>query len=471
MEFVGKWACVDHLDTQLNVMTDGDVYVTYSELGEYGIKVDAHVSGGTLEWEARGYSWRLSYSESGVLTGTCTSEDGTQSVTFIKTPDDPESSLYHHAPQGEAVALPATFQMGMSELVGRWWSNVPYNNMEMNIREQDGDVSVLLALEGIAFTPVSVWFEGDALVWQINDSYNRGVCVISPKGGELVGTYRQIHKDAFPPVRFVKLSDVPNGIDDYKSLSLPDKKRLDILKEYAAYERGNEKVETEYVLGGELPSVLEEYGFDDYIKGTTGDDVAFACLDFVCDHFHHYGNSGMPRSRSLVSLIDWCRGHDGTTNCRGLSIILGNLLRYCGIRAQHVTCQPYEDPFNDCHVVVDCYLPSGARVMLDPTYRLYFKDADGKYVSLPRLREILVADGELFSNESASYTGGEGFDLSDYREYMAKNTLRFSKDRVNVDGRDESEQMWLFPIGYPSDKVCMQADAIVLFDDSAFWGE
>ncbi|MBQ7313268.1 MAG: hypothetical protein IJW81_06760 [Clostridia bacterium] len=176
------------------------------------------------------------------------------------------------------------------------------------------------------------------------------------------------------------------------------------------------------------------------------------------------------KERGLADFLKWCGEHDHRTNCRGLSIMLGNLLRYNGIRAQHITCQPYEEPFNDCHVVVDCILPSGKRIMLDPTYRLYFRDADGAYVSLPGLRTILRNDGELIPNETASYTGGEGFVLADYREYMAKNTLRFSKDRVNADHRDEYERMRLFPAGYPKERISDAENTIVLTDDKAFWG-
>ena len=75
-----------------------------------------------------------------------------------------------------------------------------------------------------------------------------------------------------------------------------------------------------------------------------------------------------------------------------LAILLASLLRLNGIKAQHITCMPYEDPFDDCHVVVDCLLPSGERIMLDPTSRLYYKDRYGKYISLPHLRELLIAD-------------------------------------------------------------------------------
>lgn len=474
MKFTGKWACPEYLDTQLNVMPDGAVYVTYSERGEYSVHAQADITEDKLTWAACGITGTLERSEDGYsLFGICEENGKSEKVTFRINFEEPEALPYHHAPQGEPVTLPEGFPVPLAALVGQWKSEVPYG-VEMNIFSRDGKMELMLSFDGkTAWPPVSVWADADAIVWQINDAYNRGTCTIRYENGGLVGTYRQLQHKEFPPVDFKKLSGIPAERADAAEAEIekPSGSRLAILRDNAAYNTGEEPVETEYVLGGELPSVIGSYDYASYLDGKSGDDVAFACLDFICDHFHHKGDSGMPpwKTRSLGDFFQWCGEHDNRTNCRGLSIMLGNLLRYNGIRAQHVTCQPYEEPFNDCHVVVDCHLPSGKRVMLDPTYRLYFRDADGDYVSLPKLREILLNDGELIPNETASYTGGEGFNLADYREYMAKNTLRFSKDRVNADHRDEYERMWLFPAGYPFEKVCDPENVIVRTDDKAFW--
>ena len=56
-----------------------------------------------------------------------------------------------------------------------------------------------------------------------------------------------------------------------------------------------------------------------------------------------------------------------------------------------------------------------------------------------------------------------------YREYMTKNTIAFEKGRTNSDGNDEWEPMYLFPKGYPYEKLEIPDDRIVLTDDSAFW--
>ncbi len=479
MDITGKWACTEWYDTQLNVMSDGAVYVTYSDRGEYSIRVDAAFTEDSLTWTACGLTWTVTevtmYDDIRTLKATLIDGDKCIDTMFYMTPAAPDALPYHYAKYLEPMDVPAEFPMTVGELVGQW-QQVGGREWEFNIFNRDGKILLLLCLDGEeVWEPVSVWVDADALVWQINDANNRAVCTLKPENGDLVGTYTQVWHDAYPPVRYKKVSDVPaeRKSEASANVELPMGSRLDILRENAAYGEKEDVTETEFVLGGELPAILSEFDYAKYVDGKTGDDLAFACLDFVCDHFHHYGSSGMPnwKERSLARMMEWCKGHDGKTNCRGLSIMLSALLRYNGIRAGHVTCQPYEDPFNDCHVVVDCFLPSGARVMLDPTYRLYFKEENGAYVSLRRLREILIDGGALIPNETAAYTGGNyGFNLDSYRDYMAKNTLRFSKDRVYADGRDEFEPMWLFPAGYPVENVCNPEKVIVKVDPDAFWG-
>lgn len=83
-----------------------------------------------------------------------------------------------------------------------------------------------------------------------------------------------------------------------------------------------------------------------------------------------------------------------------------------------------------------CLLPSGKRIMLDPTYRLYLKDGDGEYVSLERLREMLLKDEPFFANEAASYNE-KPFDSEHYRNYMTKNTFRFCRGTFYREGSED----------------------------------
>ena len=110
--------------------------------------------------------------------------------------------------------------------------------------------------------------------------------------------------------------------------------------------------------------------------------------------------------------------------------------------------------------------------MLDPTWRLYLRDKDGEYVSLPRLREMLLSDEEIYANDKASYNG-MGFDKDDHRAYMIKNTLRFARctlHKEGVDGKTEySDYIELIPQCYPTEKFREAQKKSFVYNDVEFW--
>lgn len=214
------------------------------------------------------------------------------------------------------------------------------------------------------------------------------------------------------------------------NISLPEKSRLELLKEYAEYDRSRqEKPYTyEFRMGGKVPAILEKYDYSKYLEGVEPgtDEVAFRMLDFVCDHFHH-GPNAMAFNGKLTQQIKQYEKKDHKTNCRGLSKLLSSLLLLNGIKARFVTCMPYEQPFNDCHVI---------------TY-----------------------------NPNAGYNGGTfgPKDLADYRDYMAKNLIRISSGVLFADGKEEWDvrQVILVPKGYPIENFKYTGNFV--FNDEAFW--
>lgn len=473
MKLTGKWACLALYDCSMDIMEDGKVYLSFRKKGDYNLQPEVTVTDGGLHWKTDTMSCTLDLANE-KLSGTFTEEgEEPMEVTFVSVPGVPVGGKFHHHNYGGAETVPADFPLTAGQLHGKWTSPVPFP-FDMNFFAEGDKVTIICFSPtggGPAFFPFDVCFEDGSLIWQINDANNRGRCPLRLVDGNLLGTYTQPHHDTLE-FSFKKVSDTPEKPEPL--VALPEgKSRLEILREYAAYEEKQEPVETEYRLREPVPEIFEKYEYRSYLEGKTGDDVAFACLDFICDHFHHYGRSGIPpyQTRRVEDFVKYCAKHENKTNCRGLSIMLAGVLRFNGIRAQHVTCMPFEMPCNDCHVVVDCFLPSGRRIMLDPTYRLWLYDDKGEYVSLPRLREILIEGGSLTPCDIASYTGGEGFDIDYYRDYMSKNTVYFSKGRINEDGNDEREKMLLFPAEYPWEKVSSRKNAEILFDPNAFWGK
>lgn len=233
--------------------------------------------------------------------------------------------------------------------------------------------------------------------------------------------------------------------------SVPRESRIDILKEYSSYESQKEthKHFVKMVLNRPVPDILNKYNYRSYCvtDPDNKDAIVFSMLDFVCDNFSHTGDAVLPADHSITGIIKSCERFGLKTNCRGLSIILAETLRMNGVRARIVTCKPYEEPFEDCHVVVDCLMPSGTRIMLDPTYRLYLTDNNGKYISFAELREGIIA-GKTFRYNAKALYNGTVFNYQDYIEYMTKNVLRFNTN-YNQDDRDSIfSEIELVPNGY-----------------------
>lgn len=327
------------------------------------------------------------------------------------------------------------------------------------------------------FEPNCVYEKDGFVCYEINDEEYRRVYQVKYEDGFLAGFYTQFGKQT--PVKYTRLSELPeDGEFKYMPTNIyvpeTDMTRLEVLRKYSAYspEPAQDPLSYDFTLFEQAPEILDKYNYSQYINGYTSsdDELAFSLLRFVCDHFKHDGCIGTSQGHKVQDIIEFCEKHDEKTNCRGLAILLASLLRMNGIRAAHITCMPYEEPFCDCHVVVDCLLPSGAKAMLDPTYRLYIKDVRGGYVSLQKLRRMLIDGEEYFSNEDASYNGG-GFNLTEQRDYMTKNTFRFSRGTANYDGGDEGSvrRVVLIPFGYPTDKFNEHEKAKFVYNDEEFW--
>lgn len=320
------------------------------------------------------------------------------------------------------------------------------------------------------FEPNCVYEDGDDLCFEINDEHYRMAYHIHYENGGLCGYYTQFGRKT--DVMYTRVSNVPeDGEYRYKPTEIfvpkSEKTRLEILRDYADYQPDDGKIEeSSYELCAKAPDILKKYEFDSYFSAVPSGshEAAFAALHFVCDHFGHDGRGGNGNNRTIEGQIHFCEEHGGKVNCRGLAILLAAILRLKGIKARHITCMPYEEPFDDCHVVVDCALPSGQRVMLDPTNRLYYTDKDGKYISLKRLRRMLIDGEELFPNKDASYNGGP-FDAEFNRNYMTKNTFRFFRGVNFSDGVDE-HLIDLIPRLYIKDQVKGRAFTT---DEDEFW--
>lgn len=212
--------------------------------------------------------------------------------------------------------------------------------------------------------------------------------------------------------------------------------------------------------------VLEAYRLDRLVGERQDIDGMFALLDWVCATFHHDGSTArLPKAPDPRALVEHCKQNNNATNCRGLSLLLSQLLRAYGIPARHVTCLPYEDQFRDCHVVVEAYSQRlGQWILLDPTHCLALRDAQGQWCSLQRLRSALVRGEPLTPRETIQYNGGP-YKVESYRAYMAKNLFRLACARELVHGGD-GVGIILEPVGYQSELFPEYSRS---HSEAAFW--
>ena len=323
-------------------------------------------------------------------------------------------------------------------------------------------------------TPNCVYEKNEYLCYEINDEYNRMIFHIKYNRGKLEGYYT-FHEKNFDIV-YEKISDIPDDKPfEYnpQMIIVPttNKTRIQVLREYSDYDKNIKyNIVNTYSLNENIPEILRKYNYYNYVNDlkNTDDKIVFSLLNFVCNNFGHNGTNGLSTDRKISGIIEFCERNNQKTNCRGLAILLASLLRLNGIKAQHITCMPYEEPFEDCHVVVDCLLPSGKRIMLDPTYHLYYKDKNNEYVSLQHLREMLIAGDQLFPNKEASYNG-EKFYEKYYIGYMTKNTFRFGRFTLAKDGVDwetkDSKYIELVPKFYNNKKL----NEGLILNDEEFW--
>ncbi|MCL2362498.1 MAG: hypothetical protein FWC73_11900 [Defluviitaleaceae bacterium] len=221
-----------------------------------------------------------------------------------------------------------------------------------------------------------------------------------------------------------------------------DASKIEILREFAEYGSITSDMKFEFTFDERenMLDIIEAHNLDALVKGKNDVETAIALMNWLCQNYKH-GNppgwiyeGGKPTPQAIMEAADkW----ESRTNCRGLSLILAQLIRAFGIKAFHITCMPYEEPFDDCHVVVCAYCESiGKTIILDPTYNLYIRNKSGETIGVEEFRDILIAGDEIkFNDDYFSHLCS----LENYRDYMAKNLIRIRRYEKNNYGADSDD--------------------------------
>ena len=177
------------------------------------------------------------------------------------------------------------------------------------------------------YVPIGYAVLDGELIFLFNDAANRAVFRLRLEDGIMKGSFRQLQQKKYADVEVSRISDhVSDRLKKY--IPIINLSRLEILRRYADYDRGQSPVKIEFVLGEKLPECLDRYDLGKYTEGKEGDELVFALLDFICDNFHHDGCSGMPswpdhrKLQDFVALhtdknrVDACKCCNKKSSCR-----------------------------------------------------------------------------------------------------------------------------------------------------------
>ncbi|WP_312640386.1 transglutaminase-like domain-containing protein [Hydrogenoanaerobacterium sp.] len=387
-------------------------------------------------------------------------------LAAFKVPDSP---LRNHMLQTSVSDLSSEDEDMLRRLSGTWKGSfyvvvgeAKYinDNVTMNfVNSKEGHkIYLTVASCDAAYLKPNEWhLEDGRLVYTFNDGpWQANVSLRFENDKTLVGVYEQY--GSRHDVRFVKTSATPVDLGlqpqfSFEGISANDS--LKKLREYPGYTNAGGGIPYTYELGNrnKLKAAINTYALDELMNAQE-DDVSkmTALLNWVCNNFRHNGESGMPEKQDAQSVMQYSKRMGGV-ECRGLSIILSEMLRAYGVPAKSIKCAPASANSEFCHVVVHAYSKELKQwIMLDPTYRLILKNDKDTYVSLPMLRESLINGTKLVPNENAG-RNGRPFYLDFYRAYMTQNSFHFSSATNFSSGSEGSAGNLvnaLVPAGYPA---------------------
>ena len=217
--------------------------------------------------------------------------------------------------------------------------------------------------------------------------------------------------------------------------------RIEMLREFADYssdEKYRRNITYEYTLGEKekYRDIIKKYGLDSITAGKEDLDLIFALCRWASDTFGEDGNSGFPAKRGARAIIKFAKKNRGI-NCWLKCTLLAEMLRAYGIKAYHVHCQSFEEPYRSTNSLVHAYSESLKKwIMLDPVLYVHLKDKNGNIINIPEFRNIIITGEEFYVNADAKNFWGETVTPEKYREIMATYMFRFSRAEKHYYGSD-----------------------------------
>ena len=160
-----------------------------------------------------------------------------------------------------------------------------------------------------------------------------------------------------------------------------------------------------------------------------GDEISkiLNILHFVHKAIRHDGGNFALCEFDAIDIYNYHKSTGKGVNCRHLAIALNEMYLSMGIPSRYMTCMPYDEKDQDCHVINSVWSSQYQKwIWIDPTFEAYVKDENGNFLSIPEVRERLIDGRPLFLNEDANWNYENKQTKEYYLEgYMAKNLYWF----------------------------------------------
>ncbi len=160
-----------------------------------------------------------------------------------------------------------------------------------------------------------------------------------------------------------------------------------------------------------------------------GDEISkiLNILHFVHKAIRHDGGNFALCEFDAIDIYNYHKSTGKGVNCRHLAIALNEMYLSMGIPSRYVTCMPYDEKDQDCHVINSVWSSQYQKwIWIDPTFEAYVKDENGNFLSIQEVRERLIDGRPLFLNEDANWNYENKQTKEYYLEgYMAKNLYWF----------------------------------------------
>lgn len=167
---------------------------------------------------------------------------------------------------------------------------------------------------------------------------------------------------------------------------------------------------------------VRDYFKVDEIAGM-GDEVTRikSIMQWVRKNVKYDGSKSYDGECNSIALYEYGKRTGNGLNCRMVATIANELYLAAGFRSRFVTCMPRDSMDTECHVINAVWSGDKQKwLWMDSAFGAFVMDGSGELLSVPEVREGIIAGLPMILNEGEKTTSG--IERTYYLDkYMAKN--------------------------------------------------